>query len=166
MMSQSQSQIYIIQENKRLQEETNELKEKLKDCEDEIESCINDEKTLGNLRSLLHNLNSISNHRNEMIIMHEDQRKNTLSYIRDYNLSQNLHIFSFSVFLTIAFLINFNFIYAVIFLCVLEMYVNTVSLVKFENKLKNISSKIFNKQEECAKELKNMEIFDQLIDAV
>ena len=164
MMSQSQS--YIIEENKRLQKENEELREKAKDYEEEIESCTNDEKTIGNLRSLLHNLTSISNHRNEMVIMYEEQRTKTIDYIRDYNLSQNLHIFSFSVFLTIAFLLNFKFIYAVVFLGVLEIYINTISLAKFEHSLKNTSSKIFDKQKVCAKELKNMEIFDQLIDAV
>jgi len=166
MMSQKQSEIYIIEENKRLQTENEELKEKISDYQEEIESCTNDEKTISNLRMLLHNLNSISTHRNEIINFYEEHRKINVDYIKDCYLSQNLYVFSFIVVLVSGFLLDFIFFYAAIFIAICEIYINSTCLYKFENSLKKISKTIFDKQEICNKEVKNMEIFDQLIDSV
>lgn len=166
MMSINETQKYIISRNEQLQEENKKLLEEKKEYEEELESCGNDQKTINNLRSLLHNLNSIGTHRNEMLQYYENQRNITTDYIRDFKLSQNLHFFAFFTFLFISIFVNSVFFYAVFFLSILEIWINSIGIGKFQKEIQKISSNIFEKQTICNKELKNMEIFDQLIDSV
>ena len=72
----------------------------------------------------------------------------------------------FFTLLFISYFFSYSYIYAIVVQCVLGIYIDQVNIGKFKNCIDKISSKIYDKTIVCDKEVKNMEIFDQLIDSV